>query len=226
MHPYSTSRYLHAVRLNRVDFEKLIDLVVDEFAPEQPVLRIQDRGSARKRASAKTFSEFVDHPDIKNDLHMVEISARDATTRDACKKRISVLLYNTGPELIVEADDDEWAESAARTLDIFLCRHRPWHFSLPIMVRASLAGLAIGGVFWFGFRLIYRIVTWNFTPDFVLTSLAGVAGSVACALTTVLLPLVEIQLGDERNPFIARVEYIIRISAALAVLLLMGTHWV
>lgn len=226
MRAYSTRRNLQAVRLGRDDFEKLIDLVLEEFAPEQPVLRIKDRGGSRKIVSANSFSEFVDHPDIEQDLHMVEISARDARTWDTCKKQISVLLYNTGPELIVEADDGEWAQSAARTLDNFLCRHRPWHFSVHNLVGASLAGLAIGGVFFFGIRLGYRIVTWNFTPDFVLTSLAGVAGSIACALTTVALPLAEIQLGDERDPFVAKVDYVVRVSAALAVLLLMATHWV
>jgi hypothetical protein len=225
MPDYVIKKYLPAVRLNRDDFEKFVELIVDEFSPERPFLRIKDDSADGKTPSANSFSAFVDHPDVGKNLHMVKISARDAQAFDASTKQITMLLYNNRPELFVESDDYEWAESAATRLYDFACKHRPWHFSMHNLFSAVLAGAGMTGILYFPIRLVIRIASWNVTPDLLLTSLAGTAGSISCFLMGVALPLVEIQLGTERDKFLSKAESTIRVSAALAVLLLIARHW-
>jgi hypothetical protein len=221
---YSVRLDLPVVRLDRSEFEQLIDIVVEEFAPGEPILRIKDKSGYGPSVRANSVAEFLTHPDLPGNLHMVHISARDKGA-GAGQRHISVVLYNSGPDVTVEAEDPDWAYSAARTIHYFLSRHRPWHFLLHgNVVLGLVAGAGLSGILIYGIRLLYRILTWNFTADFLLMSLAGVAGSVA-ALFAAFLPQVEIQVANDRDPFLVKMTNSIYILGALAVALLIARHW-
>jgi hypothetical protein len=226
MSGYSIRQDLPPVKLDRAAFERLIELLLEEFTPAEPVLRIKDSSDYGSNVRANGLADFLAHPDLPAGLHMVNISARDPISEDeaAPQRRIDVLLHNTGPRIIIEAEDFDWAQSAAGTIHYFLSSHRPWHFMVHGIIAGPFAGAAFTGILFFGIRLIYKIVTWNLTADLVLSSLAGVAGSVA-ALLTALLPEVDIQLGNERDRSLVKMENTIRNLAALAVALLILRHW-
>ncbi|MEN3950200.1 hypothetical protein [Iodidimonas sp. SYSU 1G8] len=217
MNSVTISKNLPPVRMGRAEFEQLVALIADEFSPDPVKIRIKD-SSGLSTIRANDPAEFLANPGLSPSLHMVSITARDSTKRPEGQRRILVNLYNSGPGVFVEADSPYWAESAAGTIYDFLSKHRPWHFPMDGLIGAGLLGLALGAILLFGVRLLYRIATWNVTPDLVVTSLAIIAGSFAVAVTA-LLPGIEIRTGPRADPLVVKMERAIRISAAISVLL-------
>lgn len=219
----NTSKNLPPVRMERAEFEQLIALIIEEFSPDPVKVRIKDSsGSSAIRANDP--AEFLANPGLSASLHMVTITARDSTRRPEGQRRIMVNLYNSGPAVFVEADSPYWAESAADTIYDFLSKHRPWHFPIHGPFGVGLLGLALGAILLFGIRLLYRIATWNVTPDLVVTSLAIIAGSFAVAVTA-LLPEIEIRTGPRADPVVVKMEKAIWILAVIAVALLGIRSW-
>ncbi len=223
MNSVTISKNLPPVRMGRAGFEQLIALVSDEFSPDPVKVRIKD-SSGRSAIRANDPAEFLANPGLPASLHMVSITARDSTTRPEGQRRIVVNLYNSGPAVFVEADSPYWAESAAGTIYDFLSKHRPWHFPIHGLIGAGLLGLAFGAILLFGVRLLYRIATWNVTPDLVVTSLAIIAGSFAVAVTA-QLPGVEIRTGPRADPVVVKMEKAIQIAAVIAVAMLGIRSW-
>lgn len=207
---------LSPVQFDRAGLAQLVALIETAFRPEKPTFRFRD-WSIDGTARANSLEEFLDHPELPSTMGMLRVTAR-CTDDHLGEAKVDVIFDNAGSAVHVHATHLPWAKAVADNIRSFSFSHRPWHFFMRGRIGVGLVCLATGSVGLFILRLAQRIFSGTMSLDFVSMWLAILTASIAICVAGILLPEVEIRLGNEPEAWIRKQEKLIMIFSGLSVL--------